>query len=220
LLCLGLWLIFLIFSPNLAVFSAENLFRIKNSETIETEIKTVQDAINNAAPEGSWSMSQENPSFPMHELRAKNLTNLFNAEKQIKDEWYNTQFEQYKNATRFTYISPISLLGLISEAVTGNGYPRFQKNWTDLNTFQSGFLTWFKAIDANDPKSPHWYNPYEDCSTTRLSIKSEEIPVFTEKFMTISLRFTKAMPGILLLLVYSFFLFGITAFRFNGYDVR
>jgi ABC-type transport system involved in multi-copper enzyme maturation permease subunit len=220
LLCLGMWLMFLIFSPNLAVFSAENLFRIKNSETIETEIKTVQDAINKDAPEGSWSMSGDNLFYPQHELRAKNQTNLFNAEKQIKDRWYNTQFEQYKNATRFTYISPISLLGLITEAITGNGYPRFQNNWNDFHTFQSGFLTWFKAIDANDQKSPHWYNPYEDCSTTRLPIKSDELPVFTEKIMPISLRLTKAVPGILLLLVYSFLLFGITAVRFNRYDVR
>jgi ABC-type transport system involved in multi-copper enzyme maturation permease subunit len=220
LLCLGLWLMFLIFSPNLAVFSAENLFRIKNSETIETEIKTAQDAINKAAPEGSWSMNGGNPFYPQHELRAKNLTNLFNAEKQIKDEWYNMQFEQYKNATRFTYISPISLFGLISEAITGNGYPRFQKNWNDFHTFQSGFLTWFKAIDANDPNSPHWYNPYEDCSTSRLKVKPEEIPVFTEKMMPISLRLTTAKPGVLLMLAYSFLLFGITAIRFNRYDVR
>jgi ABC-type transport system involved in multi-copper enzyme maturation permease subunit len=220
LLCLSLWLLFLIFSPNLAVFSTENLFRIKNSETIEAEIKTVQDAINKAAPEGSWSMNGGDLFYPKHELRAKNQTSLFNAEKQIKDEWYNTQFEQYKNATMFTYISPISLFGLISEAITGNGYPRFQKNWNDFHTFQSGFLAWFKAIDANDPKSPHWYNPYEDCSTTRLPLKSEEIPVFTEKVMPISMRLTKAMPGIVLLLAYSFLLIGITVVRFNRYDVR
>jgi ABC-type transport system involved in multi-copper enzyme maturation permease subunit len=220
LLCLGLWLLFLIFSPNLAVFSAENLFRIKNSETIDAEIKTVQDAINKAAPEGSWNMDGGNPFYPQHELRAKNQTNLFNVEKQIKDEWYNMQFEQYKNATRFTYLSPISLFGLVSEAITGNGYPRFQKNWNDFHTFQSSFLTWFKAIDANDPNSPHWYNPYEDCSTSRLKVKPEEIPAFTEKIMPISLRLTYAKPGILLMLAYSFLLLGISVIRFNRYDVR
>ncbi len=118
------------------------------------------------------------------------------------------------------YVSPISLFGLISEAVTGNGYPRFQKNWNDFHTFQSSFLTWFKAIDANDPNSPHWYNPYEDCSTSRLKVKPEEIPAFTEKIMPVSLRLTYAKPGILLMLAYSFLLFGITVARFNKYDVR
>lgn len=220
LLCLSLWLLFIIFSPNLAVFSAENLFRIKNSETISAEIKTAQDAINNAAPEGSWSMNGGDLFYPKHELRAKNQTNLMNAEKHINDEWYNMQFEQYNHATMFTYISPISLFGLISETITGNGYLRFQKNWNDFHTFQSGFLTWFKAIDAKDPKSPHWYNPYEDCSTSRMPVKFEEIPIFTEKAMTISLRLTKAIPGIVLLVVYSFLLFGITVERFNRYDVR
>lgn len=220
LLCLSLWLLFLIFSPNLAVFSAENLFKIKNSETISAEIKTVQDAINKSAPEGSWSMNGNDPFYPKHELRAKNQTNLMNAEEQIKNEWFNRQFEQYNHATIFTYISPISLFGLISETVTGNGYLRFQKNWNDLHTFQSGFLTWFKAIDSNDPKSPHWYNPYEDCSTTRMSVKFKEIPIFTEKIMTISSRLTKAIPSILLMVFYSLLLLGITVVTFNRYDVR
>ena len=220
LLCLSLWLLFLIFSPNLAVFSAENLFRIKNSETISAEIKTDQDAINKAAPEGSWSMNGGNPFYPKHELRAKNQTNLMNAEKQINDEWYNMQFEQYNHAAMFTFISPISLFGLISEAITANGYPRFQKNWNDFHTFQSGLLTWFKAIDANDPKSPHWYNPYEDASTSRLKVKFEEIPLYSEKTLDISQRLTKALPGILLLVFYSFLLFGTTVVMFNRYDVR
>jgi ABC-type transport system involved in multi-copper enzyme maturation permease subunit len=220
LLCLSLWLLFLIFSPNLAVFSAENLFRIKNSETISSEIKTGQDAINKAAPEGSWSMNGGDPFFPKHELRAKNQTNLMNAEKQINDEWYNMQFEQYNHATMFTCISPISLFGIVSEAITANGYPRFQKNWNDFHTFQSGLLTWFKAIDAKDPKSPHWYNPLEDVSTSRQKVKFEEIPLYSEKTLEISQRLTIALPGILLLVFYSFLLFGTTVVMFNRYDVR
>jgi hypothetical protein len=112
------------------------------------------------------------------------------------------------------------LFGLISEAITGNGYLRFQKNWNDFHTFQTGFLTWFKAIDANDPKSPHWYNPYEDCSTTRMPVKFDEIPLYTERIMTIPQQLTKALPGIMLLVFYSFLLFGTTVVMFNRYDVR
>ncbi|HUX57955.1 MAG TPA: ABC transporter permease subunit [Bacteroidales bacterium] len=217
---LTLWAVFLIFSPNLAVFAADQLFKIKNSETIQAEEKTAKDAINKAAPEGSWSMWGNNPFFPKHELRAKNITNLMNAEKQIKDEWYNSQFRQYEKAIRFTYLSPISILGMASESLAGSGYPRFRKNWDDLHTYQNQFLTWFKAIDAKDPKSPHWYNPEEDISTSREKIKFEEIPLYTERMMTIPQRLTKALPGIMLLVFYSFLLFGITVVMFNRYDVR
>jgi ABC-type transport system involved in multi-copper enzyme maturation permease subunit len=217
---LTLWAVFLIFSPNLAVFASDHLFKIKNSETIQTEIKATQDAINKAAPEGSWSMNGGNPFYPKHELRAKNIINLMNSEKQIKDEWYNNQFGQYEKASRVTYISPISLFGMVSESLIGSGYPRFRKNWSDLHTFQNQFLTWFKAVDAKDPKSPHWYNPYEDVSTSRQKIKFEEIPIYTEKIMTIPQRLTRALPGILLLVFYSFLLFGTTVVMFNRYDVR
>lgn len=220
LLCLTLWCVFHIFSPDLAVFSAENLFKIKNSKTIDAEIQSVKNAINKAAPEGSWSMMGGDLFFPRHELRAKNQTNLMNAEKRIRDEWYNSQFRQYEKASLLTYISPISLFGMVNESLIGGGYPRFRKNWEDLHTYQNQFLTWFKAFDSKDTKSPHWYNPYEDCSTSREKIKFEEIPLYTERMMTIPQRLTSALAGILLLLLYSFLLFGTTVVMFNRYDVR
>lgn len=220
LLCLTFWSVFLIFSPNLAVFSAENIFRIKNSEVIQAEVKTTQDAINNAAPEGSWSMNSSSQFYPKHELRAKNQSNLMNAEKAIKDAWYNDQFRQYQQATLFTCLSPVSLFEMISESITGSGFMRFQNVWNDLHLFQTQFLNWFKVIDIKDPTSPHWYNPYEDCSTSRQKVRFEEIPRFNEKFMTIPQRLSGAIPGLTLLIIYSMLLFGITIVLFNRYDVR
>jgi ABC-type transport system involved in multi-copper enzyme maturation permease subunit len=216
---LMLWLVFLIFSPNIAVFTADQIFKIKNSEVVQNEVQMAKDAINKAAPEGSWSGS-DNPFFPRNELRAKNQTNLMNAEKQIKDEWYNSQFRQYEKASLFTYLSPISIFGLVNESLIGSGYPRFRKNWEDLHTYQNQFLTWFKAIDIKDEKSPHWFNPYEDYSTSRKKTRIEEIPIFTERLMTIPQRLASAFSGIILLVTYSFMLFGISVLIFNRYDVR
>ena len=220
LLCLTLWSVFHIFSPELAVFSAENLFKIKDSETINAEIQSVKNAINRAAPAGSWSMDGRNPFYPKHELRAKNQTNLMNAEKKIKDEWYNSQFRQYEKANLLTYISPISLFSMVNESLIASGYPRFRKNWEDMHVYQNQFLAWFKAVDAKDPKSPHWYNPFDPCSTSAEKIKFEEIPQYTEKLMTIPQRLTSALTGILLLAFYSVLLFGMTVVLFNRYDVR
>jgi len=220
LICLTLWSVFLIFSPNVAVFSAENLFKVKDSESIQSEIKSVQEAINIAAPEGSWSMNGNNPFYPKHELRAKNQTNLMNAEKKIRDNWYIDQFTQYRLASYVTCMSPMSLFGMVSESLTGVGFDRFMKNWNDLHLFQLQFLNWFKESDRKDPKSPHWYNPYEVCSTSLQKVKDEEIPRYEEKLMTISQRITGALPGALLLIIYSVILFVISVALFNRYDVR
>jgi ABC-type transport system involved in multi-copper enzyme maturation permease subunit len=220
LVSLTLWSIFLIFSPSMAVFSAENLFSIKDSETVQQEIESAQEAINKAAPEGSWSMNGGDPFYPKHELRANNQTNLMNAEKKIRDNWFNDQFNQYQKATYMTYLSPISLFGMVGESITGSGYNRFHKNWEDLHSFQTQFLLWFKEIDAKDPASPHWYNPYEDCSTSRMKVKFEEIPQYSETIMSIPRRLKGALPGILLLIGYSAVLMGISVVLFNRYDVR
>ena len=220
LISLTLWAAFLIFSPNLAVFTADQFFKTKNSETIQHEVNMANDAINKVAPEGSWSMNWSDPSFYRHKLRAINQTNLMNSEKQIKDEWFNNQFRQYEKASQFTYLSPISIFGMVNESLTGSGYPRFRKNWNDLHTFQNQFLTWFKAVDAKDPKSPHWYNPYENVSTSRQKVQFEEVPLYNERLMTIPQRLAAGIPGILLLLGYSLLLFVITIVMFTKYDVR
>jgi ABC-type transport system involved in multi-copper enzyme maturation permease subunit len=217
---LTLWSVFLIFSPNLAVFSAENLFRIKDSETILQEVESAKEAINNAAPEGSWAMNGGDQFYPKHELRANNQTNLMNAEKQIRDKWYDDQFQQYQKASYVTWLSPISLFGMVSESITGGGFNRFRKNWDDLHSYQIQFLTWFKEIDAKDSNSPHWYNPFEDCSTSRIKVKFEEVPQYTEQLMTIPQRMKGALPGVVLLMLYSVILLVVTAGLFNRYDVR
>jgi ABC-type transport system involved in multi-copper enzyme maturation permease subunit len=220
LISLTLWAVFLIFSPNLAVFAADQLFRIKSSETVQEEVKSTKDAINKAAPEGSWSENGNNLFFPRHELRARNQTNLMNAEKQIRDAWYNSQFRQYEKASMFTYLSPISLFGNVNESLIGNGYPRFIKNWEDLHTYQNQYLNWFKAIDSKDSKSPHWYNPFDYCSTSPGKVKFENIPLYTESLMTVPQRLMSALSGIALMLFYSFVLIGATLALFNRYDVR
>jgi ABC-type transport system involved in multi-copper enzyme maturation permease subunit len=220
LITLTLWSVFLIFSPNLAVFSAESLFKIKDSETIQAEIESAKEAINNAAPEGSWSMNGNNPFYPKHELRANNQTNLMNAEKKIRDAWYNEQFAQYKRASYVTYLSPMSLFGIVSESIAGVGFSRFMKNWEDIHEFQPQFLAWFKGIDRKDPKSPHWYNPFEVCSTSLEKVNNADIPQYEERTMTLAQRLSAALPGMMLLMIYSVVLFGVTVALFNRYDVR
>lgn len=79
---------------------------------------------------------------------------------------------------------------------------------------------WFKEFDLKDKTSPHWYNPYEDCSTSRQKIKSEDIPQYAENDSTIPQRLKAAFPGAIALILYAAVLFGITVVMFNRYDVR
>jgi ABC-type transport system involved in multi-copper enzyme maturation permease subunit len=218
--CLVLWSFFLILSPNIAVFAADSVFKVKDSETVLSEVNAGQDAINKSAPEGSWAMNSGNPFFPNHELRANNITKLVHAEKTIRDNWYSAQFNQYEKASMLTYISPISLFGMLGECITGSGYIRFQKNWNDFHNYQGQLLQYFKAKDSTDPKSPHWYNPSEDVSTTKMKVDFSEIPMYAEKKMALSERVAKAATSSALLICYAFGLFALTLALFNRYDVR
>ena len=70
----------------------------------------------------------------------------------------------------------------------GGGYLRFQKNWNDLHAFQEQFLQWFKDVDAKDDGSPHWYNPYEDYSTSKKPVAVDQIPQYQEQIASFGQR--------------------------------
>ena len=102
-----------------------------------------------------------------------------------------------------------------------------EMNWTFIIAIIVSFvvlLFTFDSIsgekDANDPDSPHWYNPYEHYSTTRKPVKFDEVPLFDEKSPTIEERFFNGGLYFLMLCVYSVIFLLLTFFRFLKYDVR
>lgn len=98
------------------------------------------------------------------------------------------------------------------EALLGGGHLRFQKNWRDLQAFQLTFLAWFKQKDAEDPESPHWYNPYEDVSTSRKSFDIKEAPRYQERSVPLEERL--ALIGLYALTTFFFIaLLGWGGFR-------
>jgi len=214
------WLLFISFMPNTAVFWASTIFPIEKGESVEERIRREQEDINNNAPPGSWSSSGGNPFLPQHELRANNQTNLMNARVSITKAYYNTRFQQFERVKLLTFLSPVSLYSYLNESIVGGGYPRFQKVWNDLHGYQAQLLQFFKEKDANDPDSPHWYNPYEDYSTTRKPAKFEEVPIFEEKPLSFPERFKYAGLYLLVLVLYTAGIFILAFVRFLKYDVR
>jgi ABC-type transport system involved in multi-copper enzyme maturation permease subunit len=220
LIALAGWLLFVAAIPNTALIAANTLFSNRSADAVNEEASRTRSDINKSAPPGSWASSGDNPFLPQHELRAANQTNLMNAEKRIRDDYYLSLFRQFERVRLLASLSPISLYNRLTEAVTGGGYVRFMKNWNDLHAFQGQFLAWFKAKDAQDQDSPHWYNPFEDYSTSKKPVAFEEVPIFHETPLTSSERFRAAAAPLALLSLYTVVLFGITFVLFARYDVR
>jgi len=141
-------------------------------------------------------------------------------EKKIKDDWYNSQFSQYVNTSKLTLISPMFIYEMANEHILNGGFQRFRSNWDDMHIFQEQFLTWFMAFDAKDPKSPHWYNPYEDYSTSKIKVNLDEVPVYTEKVIPFRNRLAESGLYIALLLVYTTIVFLVSFVLLIRYDVR
>jgi len=220
LISLCFWLAFAVVIPNTSVFWANKLFPIANIDEVNQRINEGREALNRDAPEGSWSARGGDPFFPRHELRANLQTKLMLNEKQHKDAYYADMFRQYENTRLFTMISPMAQFDYMNEAILGGGYLRFRKNWDDLHIFQSQFLQWFKDLDAKDDKSPHWYNPYEDYSTTRQEISPDQVPVYAEQSANFAQRLDYMRTSLLFLSVAIIGMFAVCFVLLVRYDVR
>jgi ABC-type transport system involved in multi-copper enzyme maturation permease subunit len=219
LISLCFWLIVAVVIPNTSVFWAKKLFPIPTAFQVEMAINVEKNDINMNAPEGSWSSSGD-PFFPRHELRANNQTNLMNAEKRHRDDYFQQMFRQFEDTRSFTVISPIAQFDYINEAFLGGGYLRFRKNWDDLRVFQTQFLQWFKDIDAKDSESPHWYNPYESLSTSRKPVEVDQVPRYQEQLAPFAQRIQFVSPYLIAMVITIALLFGACFYFFVRYDVR
>lgn len=217
---LCIWLFAAVVIPNTSVFWANKLFPIPTSDKVAQTISEEQMDLNKNAPEGSWSSHGGNLFYPRHELRANIQTKLLNAEKRHRDDYYQQMFRQFESTRNVTLVSPIAQFDYINEAFLGGGYLRFQKNWNDLHKFQEQFLQWFKEIDAKDENSPHWYNPYEDLSTSRKAVEVDMIPQYREQIAPFAERFTFVSSYLLVMVLTIAVVFGICFYLFVRYDVR
>jgi ABC-type transport system involved in multi-copper enzyme maturation permease subunit len=220
LISLTFWLVFVVVIPNTAIFWANKIFSIEHIDTINEKINIARGDLNRNAPPGSWSASGNNPFLPEHRLRADIQTKLMNAEMAIRNAYFQDIFRQLERTRLLTVISPVALFDYMNEAVVGGGYTRFKKVWDDLHGYQTQFLIFFRTLDAADPNSPHWYNPYEDYSTTKKPVAFEQVPVFEEKPLSLAARFSFLRNYLVIMIFYIAAVFSLTFVLFLGYDVR
>ena len=220
LISLTFWLVFVVIIPNTAIFWANKIFSIEHADSINEKIRNIHEDLNRNAPPGSWSSSGSNPFLPEHKLRADLQTKRMNAEIAIRNVYFQDMFRQLERTRLVTLISPVALFDYMNEAIVGGGYARFKKIWTDLHGYQTQFLIFFKTLDAADPNSPHWYNPYEDLSTTKKPVAFEQVPVFEEKPISLVERFSFLRNYLVVMIFYIAAVFSLTFVLFLGYDVR
>jgi len=220
LIALTFWLIFAVVIPNSSTLIAKRIFSIEHEEAVQRKINQVLSDIGRNAPEGSWSMNGFNPFAPEHRLRANLMQKLMDAEKSIRDAYYQDMFQQFERTRLLTVISPISLFEYMTESVIAGGYPRFKKVWEEMHIYQNQFLNFFKSFDASDPDSPHWYNPREVVSTTRKPVALEKVPLFEEKAMSFSERLSSLFKYLIINAIYIAVIFLLSFVLFVRYDVR
>jgi ABC-type transport system involved in multi-copper enzyme maturation permease subunit len=220
LLALSFWLAFAVVVPNSSTFVAKNFFPIPSSESVQKNVRAAFEDLDKNAPPGSWMMNSGNPFLPQHELRADLQMKRFQAEKGIRDAYYQAMFRQFERTRLATALSPVTLFEYLSEAVAGGGYLRFRKAWDDMHVTQGQFLDFFKALDAADKDSPHWYNPNENVSTTRQPVAFEKVPQFEEKPMPVAARVAPALKYLVINIFTASVAFFLTFVLFVRYDVR
>lgn len=220
LISLSIWLLFSVIIPNSTTFAAKRLFSIDHEEVIQERIEQIFDDLDKNAPEGSWYYNGTNLFQPEHELRAALQMKRFSAQKQIRDAYHNDMFHQFNRTRLLSVISPICSFEYLTESAIGGGYARFKKVWEDLHVYQSQFLQFFKDRDMADEESPHWYNPFEDCSTSRKPVNFSEVPQFSEQLMSLGERLASSVKYVLMNILYCGGVFFISFVIFVRYDVR
>lgn len=220
LLALSFWLAFGIVIPNSSVFVAGTLFPIESSESVQKRVNSAFEDLSKSAPPGSWAMNSGNPFLPQHELRANLQRKRLEAEKGIRDAYARRIFRQFEKTRLVTSISPVSVFQILTEAGAGAGYVRFRKAWSDLHVYQAQFLEFFKALDAQDKDSPHWYNPAESVSTTSKPVAFELVPQFAERPMSLADRISPVLFYLALNVFSICAVFLVSFVLFVRYDVR
>jgi len=220
LLGLMVWLMLLFIIPHTTLLLSNKIFPVKSEEAITQNIKNSYKIIEAGFPNGKWRSSSNDPFMADHKIRANMQMEFMLDQKKITDNWYDSQFSQYVNTGKMTMISPMFIFEIGNEHMLNGGFQRFINNWNDLHVYQGQFLAWFKAFDAKDPKSPHWYNPNEDYSTSKSKINIDEVPVYSERIIPFSQRISQSGIYIALLLLYTTIIFFVSFILFVRYDVR
>ncbi len=219
--CVSFWLVFVVVIPNSSVFLASRLLPLSmTKEDMEKEIGANWTKLMDEAPPSSWGSRENNPFYPPHELRAALHQQIRDMKQKYYDAYLDGMFRQYELTRRILLFSPLTQFERMNEIWLDSGSERLRKNLKGLEMFREDFLAWFKAKDAEDPDSPHWYNPDEYYSTSNKPVAVEEIPRYEEPVPAWTDRCRAVYGYLLAMMGITAFLFILSYAKFKIYDVR
>ncbi len=217
---LAYWIFITVIIPNSTLFIAQKVFPIESTKQVEVIINQLRDQELKNAPKEVKMVNFMDLSFPAHKISAEFYTKLSNKEMNIKDAHFQKMFNQLERTRLYTILSPSSQFSYACEGLLGGGYLRFRKNWEHLHIYQVQFFDFFKKIDAKDPQSPHWYNPVAPISTSRKPVSFEEIPIFQEKNIQLSMRIRYLLFPLSIIILTIILALTVCFWRFLRYDLR
>ena len=220
LLSVSAWLMFMIAVPNFARTVGMSLYPVEKNSSMVTKMTESFKEIEASFPDGKWNSNSINPFMPEHEIRAAMRMAFAKSQADFVTVRHNEQFNQLEKTRKFAWLSPLAVFEYGSEAILDGGYLRLRKNYNDLQNFKIQYFQWFKDVDAKDSDSPHWYNAYEDYSTTKKPVAYDDIPKFTERTVSISERLAETMKYLMVMLTYMGIMLFLTILKFERYDVR
>lgn len=221
LICVAFWLASIVILPNCHQFIARHLYPFsENRSDMELKIEAERMRLIVSSPAGSMSSREDSIDYAPHKERAKLFTKINDSYKHHFNAYATGTFQQYEKTLNALKLSPYNLYQQINEQWLDAGYTRFKKNWEAMKVFQKEYEEWFKAEDAKDSLSPHWYNPIENLSTSRKKIPGTEFPDYAEPAVSYSQRSLSIVKYVLIVSYMGFFLLIISIFAFNKYDVR
>lgn len=218
LLCVGFWFFSAVVLPNSVVFWADRLVAVPSTSEVRHTVKAVSDSLHFVAPPGSQSkIGGEGRSSVYNRRRAELYMDILREKRRIVDRHTDRLFRQFEITRGLMLLSPSLQYERAMEALVGGGYLRFRHNWKELHSFRQRFEAWFKAKDAQDPSSPHWYTTdyYDESSMTQQPVPAEEIPVYAERGVPIGERLLRlsAYAGVTLAMTAGLWLLSLGLFR-------
>jgi len=154
-----LWVLGVIVGPAVSGLLAHRLLPIRSQVELEQRMKSIDREIADAysGREGRWRRPREAAAddFAWERVSAEAEDRRFARKDEVRRQVLARQIAQARLARHLASFSPVSLLEEIAERLTGSGLERDESFLAAARSFRARLALRLRALDAQDPASPH-----------------------------------------------------------------